>query len=57
METKKAGSLNRYGFQQADAVWSAGGVSPTILAYNGGQIGHQIQILEEDDEQEEEALQ
>lgn len=42
-----AGSLNKYGFAQADNVWSVKGVCPTVLAYNGGQIGHQIQILEE----------
>lgn len=50
-EPKLAGSLNRYDFGQADNVWSIGGVSPTILAYNQGQIGHQINILVEDYEQ------
>lgn len=46
-----AGSLRKYGFAQADNVWDIGGVCPTILAYNQGQIGHQINILEENDEQ------
>ena len=44
-EPKLAGSLRRYNFGQADNVWSLGGISPTILAYNQGQIGHQINIL------------
>ena len=44
-----AGSLNYYGFSQADAVYSPKGVCPTILAHLQGQIGHQINILEEDD--------
>lgn len=42
-----AGSLNKYGFAQADNVWSVKGVCPTVLAHIGGQIGHQIQILKE----------
>lgn len=49
-EPIKAGSLNKYNFGQADSVWSLNGISPTILAYNQGQIGHQIQILVEDGE-------
>ena len=49
METKIAGSLNLYGFSQADNVYSTDGICPTILAYNQGQIGHQIQILEENE--------
>ena len=53
-EPKLAGSLNRYDFGQADNVWSIGGVSPTILAYNQGQIGHQINILVEENEQSNE---
>lgn len=52
VDCELAGSLNKYGFAQADNVWSVKGVCPTVLAYNGGQIGHQINILEEDDEQE-----
>ena len=47
---KIAGSLNKYGFSQADNVWDVNGISPTILAYNQGQIGHQINIMEEEDE-------
>ena len=50
MKPKIAGSLNKYGFQQADNVWSVDGICPTILAYNQGQIGHQINILENEDE-------
>jgi hypothetical protein len=50
-DPKLAGSLNKYDFGQADNVWSIGGVSPTILAYNQGQIGHQINILVEENEQ------
>jgi hypothetical protein len=50
-EPKLAGSLNKYDFGQADNVWSIWGVSPTILAYNQGQIGHQINILVEENEQ------
>ena len=45
---KLAGSLNLYGFDQADNVWSVDGISPTILAHLGGQIGHQINILIEE---------
>lgn len=41
-----AGSLNKYGFRQADSVWSVYSVCPTIIT-QGSQIGHQIQILEE----------
>lgn len=44
-----AGSLNKYGFKQADDVWSIGGVSPTILAHLQGQLGHQINILLEEE--------
>ena len=47
METKIAGSLNLYGFAQADNVYSTEGICPTILAHLQGQTGHQIQILEE----------
>jgi len=50
VDCELAGSLNKYGFAQADNVWSVKGVCPTVLAYNGGQIGHQINILEEDDD-------
>ena len=39
------GSLNKYGFLQADSVWDSNGVSPTILAHLQGQIGHQVNIL------------
>jgi hypothetical protein len=55
-EPKLAGSLNRYDFGQADNVWSIYGVSPTILAYNQGQIGHQINILVEENEQSSEEI-
>lgn len=47
--TKLAGSLNKYGFGQADNVWSVDGICPTIIT-GGNQIGHQINILEEDDD-------
>lgn len=51
MKTKIAGSLNKYGFDQADNVFSVVGCSPTILAHLQGQMGHQINILvEEEDE-------
>ena len=49
-EVKLAGSLNKYDFGQADNVYSLDGISPTILAYNQGQIGHQINILEVTDD-------
>ena len=49
-EPKLAGNLHKYNFDQADNVWSIGGVSPTILAHLQGQIGHQINILEEEDD-------
>lgn len=42
---KKAGSLNKYGFAQADNVWSVDGICPTIIT-GGNQIGHQINIME-----------
>ena len=45
-----AGSLNKYGFDQADKVYSVEGLCPTILAHLQGQIGHQINILENEDE-------
>lgn len=51
-EVTLAGSLRKYGFRQADNVYSVNGVSPTVLAHNGGQIGHQINILEEEDGKE-----
>lgn len=41
---KLAGSLNKYGFGQADNVWSLDDVSPTIIT-GFGQIGHQINVL------------
>lgn len=44
---KLAGNLHKYDFGQADNVWSVKGISPTILAHNGGVMGHQINILEE----------
>ena len=50
-EPKLAGDLHKYNFAQADNVWSINGVCPTILAYNQGQIGHQINILEEEDDE------
>lgn len=43
-----AGSLKKYGFYQADNVFSTNGLCPVILAHLQGQIGHQINILEED---------
>ena len=46
---KLAGNLHKYNFDQADNVWSIGGVCPTILAHLQGQVGHQINILEESD--------
>ena len=46
---KLAGSLNKYGFSQADNVWDTNGISPTIIT-GGHQIGHQINIMEEEDE-------
>ena len=45
-----AGSLKNYDFAQADNVYSIGGLSPTILAHLQGQTDHQINILEEDDD-------
>ena len=45
-----AGSLDKYHFRQADAVYSPDGISPSIMAHLGGQNGHQIQILEEPEE-------
>ena len=42
----KAGSLNLYGFGQADCVWYLGGICPTIMAHLQGQIGHAILVLE-----------
>lgn len=47
---KLAGNLHKYDFGQADNVWSVKGISPTILAYNAGAIGHQINILEENED-------
>lgn len=44
-----AGSLGYYGFDQADSVWDVNGVCPTILAHLQGQIGHQVNILEEEE--------
>ena len=44
-----AGDLHKYGFLQADNVWSLDGICPTILAHLQGTIGHQINILEEDE--------
>ena len=40
-----AGSMNKYGFSQADNVWDTHGISPTIIT-GGSQIGHQINIME-----------
>lgn len=47
-----AGSLNKYGFSQADYVWSINGICPTILAHLQGYTGHQINILEDSREQD-----
>lgn len=47
-----AGNLHKYGFAQADNVYSVDGVSPVILAHLQGQIGHQVNILEEWDDGE-----
>lgn len=44
------GNLHKYGFSQADNVYSTCGISPTILAHLQGYIGHQINILEEEDD-------
>ena len=49
-----AGNLHVYNFGQADNVYSIYGISPTILARGQGTIGHQINILEEEDEKGEE---
>ena len=35
---KLAGNLHKYDFGQADNVWSVKGISPTVLAYNGGGL-------------------
>lgn len=43
------GSLNKYGFDQADSVWDSSKQCPTILAHLQGQIGHQVNILEEEE--------
>ena len=48
-KTKLAGNLHKYDFGQADNVWSIKGISPTILASTVKAIGHQINILEEND--------
>ena len=48
-----AGSLNKYGFSQADVVYSTEGISPTIVAHLQGQLGHQINILEEEEDERE----
>lgn len=48
VELRLAGNLNKYGFGQADNVWSVDGICPTIIT-GGNQIGHQINILEEDE--------
>lgn len=45
---KLAGSVNRYGFSQADDIYSVKGISPTILAHLQGQTGHAIQIVYEE---------
>lgn len=52
-EIRLAGDLHKYGFYQADMVYSLSGVSPSVMAHLGGVIGHCIWILEEDDEDEE----
>lgn len=49
-ECKVAGNLHKYNFIQADIVYSVDGVCPTIMAHLQGQMGHQIQILEESNE-------
>lgn len=41
---KLAGSLNKYGFGQADNVWDVDGICLTILT-GGDKIGHQINVL------------
>lgn len=50
---KTAGRLNRYRVQQADNVYSVDGLCPTICAHLQGQIGHQINILEEREDGED----
>lgn len=45
---RMAGNLNKYGFDQADSVWSTESVCPTITT-DGHRIGHSILILEERD--------
>lgn len=49
IEPKLAGDLRKYGFGQADNVWSTDGICPTIIT-GGNQIGHQINILDEEDD-------
>ena len=44
-QTILAGDLHKYGFSQADNVYSTNGIAPTVTAHLGGQIGHQIQIV------------
>lgn len=41
-----SGSLDKYNFRQADAVYSISGLSPMIQAHEGNQTGHQVQILQ-----------
>ena len=48
-ETIKHGSLNFYGFAQADNVYSLKGAIPTIIT-DGNRIGHSILINEEEKE-------
>ena len=46
--TKVAGSLNKYGFRQADTVYSIDGLCPAIIC-NADRIGHSVNIMEEED--------
>ena len=44
-----AGDLHKYGFFQADKVYAASGLSPTIVT--GSHIGHCIWVLEEEEDE------
>lgn len=45
----RIGRLNKYDFNQADSVWDVNAVCPTLVARMQGQIGGQVNILEEEE--------
>lgn len=56
MKPKIAGSLEKYGFGQAARVYSTGGLCPATIAHLQGQLGHQINIVELDNEQSDKEI-